>query len=500
MRMLFLTAAAAAFVLLGTASCVELLQSDTVDHVGGSPSSRNRLSVSVATPASDITAPADGSLDIRWSAANTTGSAGRATVLVVDLNTLTEITLADGLTVQGSSRTVTTRWETADFEPGPYRVRVRITAGGQRRESTAAGVVLINASPTFEFLSPTSNTTLPDSDSLEIRYDGIDPEGNGRVTFFVDPDDTDTTDNRVQISSSQTLNDSADDEDKTFDWNGDNNDGTRVATGTYSLIAVVTDGINPEQTFVAGGRVTVPDPAEPTAQLGFALPEEDTTFLTTDAPLSLRLNVNRTSEHLLDIAIDTDDNHGNGNETTILSQRVIAEDTDTTDFDWDGSDSDGNAVPEGIYRLFLVSSTGAGTPTIQQASALVFRRSDPDQPLIGLLQPATVQTVNPGAFLNISWRDDDPAEDATIRLTIDDDNRPDEASETDEDEIEILAGRAAMPDGVQDTFAYRIPSSLPPGTYFIFAYIDATPGSAVADHISVGPVAFRVEDPAAGGN
>lgn len=128
----------------------------------------------------------------------------------------------------------------------------------------------------------------------------------------------------------------------------------------------------------------------------------------------------------------------------------------------------------------------------------MFRRSDENQPLIGLIAPSGVLTVNPGQFLNINWRDDVPDEDAgaTIRIAIDDDNLPAEAVETDEAEIEILADRDAVPDGVQDTFAYRIPASLTPGTYFIFAYIDATSATPDADHVSVGPVAFRVEDPA----
>jgi flagellar hook assembly protein FlgD len=469
---------------------------DPNDNVGGDPRPREKLAVSVSGPGSDISVGSDTVVPIIWSAANDTGVTGQATIVVQALSTLAETTIADGVAVGRSTGRITTNWSTAGFAGGSYRVRVRVRAGDLTRESTAGGVVTVDIAPTFTFLAPLTDVVLPDDDPIKIEYNGVDPENRGRVTFFVDPDDTSTTDNRIQISGERELNDQDDDPTLTFDWGGNDNSNQRVANGTYSIIAVVTDGTNPEQVFVAPGRVTVPAPPPDPKPLGFAAPEDDTTFLETDAPLLFTLDVDNREEALISLAIDTDDTHTNGNEITILSQRLIAEDTPTTDFEWDGTNDLGDPVAPGIYRPFIISSTGSGTPTIKAAEFLVFRRANADQPLIAITSPSSVVSANFGSFVNIAWRDDDPTDSALIRLTIDDDPNPDEAVETDEPEIEILVNRTAGADGVLDTFAWQVPNTIPPGNYYVFAYIDSDPNTAGADHINVGPAQIRVIDPA----
>lgn len=482
--------------LLGSA-CVDVFQGDQRDNVGGTPAARREVAVAVTSPSRDIAVPQDSSVAIVWSASNTTGTPGVGAVLVESLNTLESTTIADGVAVNGSTRRVTTQWNTADFERGPYRVRVRVTAGADTREATAAGIVTLDAAPTFAFVSPLADVTLPEDDPVEISFTAFDLENEGIVTLFVDPDDTTTDENRVQISGELRLNDDAGDDTLTFDFSGSDNQGARLAVGTYSVVAVVGDEGNPDATFIAPGRITVPAPPDDTTTaLGFDEPAEDTSFLRTDDTLLVRLNVNRAAESLVDVGLDTDDVHTNGNERTILSQRFIPADTDTSDFEFDGVDDEGDDVPDGIYRLFLVSSTETGTPTVQPSENLVFRRTTAEQPLIAVLQPSAVQSITPGSFLSIRWRDDDPSAQALIRLTVDDDPNPAEGTETDDPELEILVNRAAEPDGVQDTFSWRVPSTLDFGNYSVFAYIDADASTAAADHVSVSPVVFRVIDPA----
>lgn len=498
---------ALAVLALPSVGCLEilnLLAPGSVNPPGGNTNvPATSLGIVVEAPTSDVNVPSDSQVSIRWSAANRTSRTARVTILVEQLATGTETTIADGLAVDAASGTITTVWSTAGFDAGVYRIRARITLDSTVREDTAPGRVTIDAGVTFAFTRPTSDVTLPESDPVEISWTGFDPEGNGTLQLFVDPDSAETTANRILISE-QTLAETADAEEMSFDGSGLDSNGARVDADTYNIVAVVDDGVNPLATFVADGQVTVPEEMENnTAELAFTMPEEDTTFLTTDDPLAIALNINQGSDALVDIAIDTDDNHANGNETTILSQRFIEAETDTTEFDWDGTDSDGTDVDDGIYRLFFVSSTGAGTPIIEESESLVFRRSSEDQALIAIQTPGSVLTLNPGQFLTITWRDDlvddDPDDDvdpeATIRIVLDDDNMPNEGVETDEDEIEILADRDAFPDDVQDTFQYRIPNSLTPGTYFIFAYIDGPDDPNDPDHISVGPAAVIIEDP-----
>ncbi|MGE3181471.1 MAG: hypothetical protein AB7N71_07570 [Phycisphaerae bacterium] len=505
MRNAVLALALLSLTLAGT-GCLEILNFLTPGAQNpptNDPVPATSLGIVVEAPTSDASVPADSQVSIRWSAANRTGRTARVTILVEELATGTESTIADGLAVNAASGTITSVWSTDGFPAGIYRVRARITLETTVREDTAPGRITIDDAPTFAFTRPANDITLPESDPVEISWTGFDPEGDGTVRLFVDPDSEDTTANRILISE-EMLGDSADDEEQSFDWSGLDSAGTRVPTDTYNVVAVVDDGVNPEQVFVAPGQISVPDASDGnSAELAFTMPEEDTTFLTSDDPLEIALNINQASDALVDIAIDTDDNHANGNETTILSQRFIEADTDTTEFEWDGTDSDGAAVADNIYRLFFVSSTGSGAPIVMESEFLVFRRSSEAQALIALTAPGSVLTLNPGQFLTINWRDDlfdaDPDDEndpeATIRIVLDDDNMPNEGVETDNAEMQILADREAFPDGVQDTFQYRIPNSLTPGTYYLFAYIDSTDDPNTPDHISIGPAAVVIEDP-----
>ncbi len=488
--------------LLPFAACVDFFGFPNQNDGNGGfpdPPTANTLGVTIDSPRNAASVASGTIVNIRWSALNRTGDPGSVDIFVRANDDGAETFLAQGLSVNGSTGTVTTDWDTAGFGAGVYSIRARVTANGNSRDAVATGQVTIDAAPTFAFTRPTTNTTLPETDPVELAWSGIDPEGDAQIDLFVDPDDLTTTDNRVQILNDRALNDSEDDEEQTFDWSGRNTSNARVDAGEYRVIAIVDDGVNEPIEVVSTFVITVPDQPDPD-ELGFTIPEDDDTFLTTDATFGITLGVNRTADALLDVGIDTDDNHANGNEITVLSQRLIPSGTETTSFDWDGNDADGNPVSNVIYRLFFVSSIGTGTPTVDDSEALVFRRDTLTQPLIALQTPATVQTLTPGQFLTITWRDDDPDDNAVIRIVIDDDPNPLEGAETDDPELEILNNRDAGADGVQDTFQFRIPNSLAEGVYYIFAYIDADLATAAPDHTSTAPASFRVDDPATPSN
>ena len=119
-----------------------------------------------------------------------------------------------------------------------------------------------------------------------------------------------------------------------IDWTGDSLLNKSVEPGTYLLFAFISDAVNPERA-IDHVHITIPEPAEEEEEeeeeedpvsLGITLPDEDTTFIPSgpDAALEIQYTVNEFDDVLIDIKIDTDNNHGNGNEETILSQQLVS--------------------------------------------------------------------------------------------------------------------------------------------------------------------------------
>lgn len=274
-----------------------------------------------------------------------------------------------------------------------------------------------------------------------------------------------------------------------FEWDGDDEGGDPVSAGTYNLFARITDNVN-ELLVVEGlGQITVTEDGSGNTSGDPVVeePAEDIEFLSSGDPISIEYKVNQEEDVLVDVKIDADDNHTNGNETIILAQELVEGGEDPEPFEWDGEDSGGVAVEAGIYRVFIAVSTGAGTPEIAEAEGLVMRRDVEDQPLLALLTPATVTNVDPGQYVVITWRDDDPEGNAEIRLVVDDDNDP---ATGNDDQLEIMSDRDAEPDGVQDSFTWQVPNSLDPGTYYVIGYING------GGNASVAPGMIIVNDPA----
>jgi len=475
------------------ASCLPLIDLDA-ESKGVDPA--RRLAVSTLQPSEDRVVASGAVIEVRWTAANLMGVQAVATVVARLRGELAETIIAGGILVDDTGVTQTIGWDTTDLPGGEYNVLVRITAGEGAASDTATGIVTINTPATFEFVDPAVDVTLepqpdpndPDAEPtamLTFSWRTADEEALATGTLELDADDDHDSGNEITLSD---ITISTSDDLDTFVWNGTDSAGAAVDPGAYTLLARIDDTVNPALVVEATGRVTVPEPEEEPNEpepivLGFTAPEEDTTFLATDDPIELAFELDESEDVLVDLKIDPDDDHQNGNELTILSQRLVEEGTTADSFDWDGADSAGAPAPDGIYRPFLVLVRGEGEPVVVQADALIFRRSDEDQPLIALLAPAADMEVEAGDFVTIRWRDDVPSDDATIRLTLDDDDTPDEAVETDEPEREILADRDAAGDGVQDSFVFQVPADLAFGRYTVFAYIDRD-GAAPFDGIA----------------
>ena len=487
------------------------------------------LVVSVITPAEDRQVAAGDSVTIEWTVANLTDSSAVATVLVRARADFADTILVGGLRIPESGGlqsvdwdttdfpgvsqdegVVSVDWDTADFPGGEYSIHVQVEAGELSEETTAEGHITLNTPPTFEFTEPTEDTELLEQDpndpndpnapllpaEVTIGWSAYDPDSDGTAEIGIDPDTDHDSGNEITIYEAGIPRTSGVD---SIDWDGTSTSGERVEGDTYYLFAAISDEVSAER-FVEGlARIIVPEVLE----LAVTQPDEDTDFLTTDDPLTIEFTLDEDDDVFIDLRIDPDEDHRNGNETTILARYLVEWGTHEDSFDWDGDDSEGNPVGHGIYRIFMAVNRGAASPQIVEAEGLVFRRSAEEQPLIGVLQPDTDQTLvgGVGGEVLIRWRDNDPSESAKIRLTIDDDATPDEAVEPAEGPLEEeelpSAGWGdldAAGDGLEDTFTFYVGDDRAPGRYWIFAYIDRDE-VAPWDNIAIAAGQVVVEDP-----
>jgi flagellar hook assembly protein FlgD len=471
---------------------------------GNGPDEPTVVAATISTPTRDVTLPAGTVLDIQWSAAVSDGAPATARLYVESRVDLSIITLAANVDVAGGFISRTTAWDTSGLASGLYVIYAEVVAGTDSASTTAPGRVTIDEAPTFNFTEPTEDVTLDeDNPTVTIGWIGQDSEDAGTATLGIDADADHENGNEVFIHEAVLT---AVEEDGSFDWDGTDLAGESIAPGTYNLFALVEDEAGNAATVDALATFTIVEPPDDgddddaggDVTLGITTPEEDTTLLRGET-FDIEFGINEFDDVLVDLRIDTDDLHTNGNEQTILSQRLISGGTETDRFTWDGTLSDGSDADPGIYRVFIVMNAGGTTPQTAEADGLIFLREEENQPLIALLEPATPRTVTPGETSRIAWRDDDPGEEATIALAIDDDPNPSDGDGGADDmaELEILTGREAVGDGdVLDSFFYAIPGSLEPGTYYVFAYIDAAPGSGEPRQVSVAPATFIIEDPA----
>jgi len=472
MRILLLAAMAAVCVGSMGGGCVPSIQ---LNENANSVTPGKTLAAVILLPDASRTVSQGSLVRIRWTAANKTGEDALADIVVRSRNDDTETILLGGVRITVTGTTQDLLWDTTDFQ-GPFDIGVRITAGDEKNDFKATTVTTVDAAPTFAFTAPTVASTIEvggaTAPSLSISYTGGDPDGNGKTTIRIDPDSDHTSGNEITIFAARDLPKIAG--STTINWNGQNSSNTNVAAGTYFLFAEVKDGVNADQTIEGLAQIAVTTAAAaPT--LAVTAPATDTEFIT-GTTASSRIEYSfpngRTANLLVDLKLDPDDNNQNGNEITVLSQRLILPATSTDFFDWTGIDVNGANVPPGIYRVLLSQSTGTGNPTVVAAAGKFLVRSASGLPIVSALEPATDQTLTAGSFLTIRWRDDDPSGSATIRVILDDDNMPSESVETGAAEIEILANRSASQDDILDAFQFQIPNTLAAGTYFITVFID----------------------------
>lgn len=474
------------------------------------------LAITLLEPTAAVTVPQKTELSIKWTASNVTGDPAAASIILESRTDLSQTALVadQALTKTGESGEV--MWNTQGYS-GPYSIIARVQTATKSAEDKSAGLITVDPEPHFEFTAPAADVEytqgLDPAETLTITWVSSDNAATARIGLDPDADHVsvggeDEERNEVYLTQITLPTTS---EAGSLEWAGTDESDAAVPSKdeAYYLFAVVSDGVNPDFVVNAPARIKVSDkpddPNQPEEEpddpnsvgLRFVEPAEDKEFLATAADFSIDYRTNQSEEITVDLKVDADDDHRNGNEKAIRPNILVGANQNPGVFLWKGTYFEGATalnLPDGIYRLFMVVTTeGGSAPQTSEAGGLVFRRSVEKKPLIALLAPATVQKVNPGGFVTIKWRDDDPAETSKVRIVLDDDDDPvaDNA-----DQIEILAGREAKGDGVQDTYSYQVPGTLTADTYYVIAYIDKE-GDGTPEHSSVATGPVVVQDPAA---
>ncbi|MEE8170350.1 MAG: hypothetical protein V3T70_07365, partial [Phycisphaerae bacterium] len=110
-----------------------------------------------------------------------------------------------------------------------------------------------NTPPIVEFTWPFAPISVQEGAPLNIQWRVIDPEDAARVSIFARDD---FGSDRVLVSGEPGV---PPESEHSFVWNT-----TGSADGIYDIVALVTDGANPPETFFASGRITLrPRPDDP---------------------------------------------------------------------------------------------------------------------------------------------------------------------------------------------------------------------------------------------
>lgn len=365
--------------------CPPGIGGDDNDSDGGDAGFPGLLAVTPGSPTVTRSVPAGTILEITWSTFNDIGAAATVNVVVEGRPSLDRTVLVSGINVPAGSQSNSFDWDTTGFAAEEYLIRLQLVQNAAvTEEVTTTGRITLDGVPTLEFTEPTIASQLEPDEFLTISYTAFDAEATATGTVELDPDMDPTSGNEIVIATVEFETGSTPPDEPavvSIDFGGTDDAGTAIDPGLYNLLARLSDELNGEQ--FAEGLATIEIlEAEEVEEIetGFLMPDEDVEFETDGSigaqpPLMFELGFDETEDVLLDIRIDTDDTHNNGNEITILSQEVIDPDDEVFMFDWDGTDSTGADLGNGIYRPFILASGATGVPTPQPGPGLIFLRT-----------------------------------------------------------------------------------------------------------------------------
>jgi len=336
---------------------------------------------------------------------------------------------------------------------------IRVTAPGRIR--------LANQAPTVVVSQPAEDQQVDTNGTVLVAWTADDPDDDATIVVWYDADEDATFDRNNPPANIIRDGISEDNGPSSVDW-----DTTGVAEGTYSIFVTIDDGVNEPVTDAAPGRITVPN-AVP--QLTFTEPADDVSVTFGSTTTIAWTATDPEDDARIDLYVDLDADHDNGNETLILEDRQENDGED--DFAWDPT-----GLTPGRYFVFARIDDGVADPTrpvTVEATGTIAVQADADDPTIVLTEPAGDLTAVETEPVEIRWDDQNTSAEARIALRYDDDPRPDQGgAEINEPERTIQTDLPADPDGDQDRHLWDwhpediTQQAVPAGEYYLFAYID----------------------------
>jgi hypothetical protein len=105
-----------------------------------------------------------------------------------------------------------------------------------------------NAAPTIELLQPSENITVTQGESITVEWVDEDPDDNAIITLALDTDDI-PDNNEGHVLLIQDIEEDLDEEGDQYLL-----DTTEIASGSYYVWGMISDGVNPEVYTLAQSR------------------------------------------------------------------------------------------------------------------------------------------------------------------------------------------------------------------------------------------------------
>ena len=399
-------------------------------------------------------------------------------------------------------------WDTTGMRPAVYRVKATISDDTSTVEVVADGKIILRSCtncPLITITSPSADVDGNTMNRIRIRWQDDTPADGAKVALYYDDDSTpmetgepDADEQRITPAGGEDGYPDGTEPDS-FEWVLRPEDLTEAAVpaGTYWIFGYIGQSGVPEPPStnidgysVAAGKVDV-DNTQP--QLEFTTPgDTDETLIIGDDgedDLLIRWNSRDADDPItIELFIDLDSNHDNGNERPINDVTInAAAGPQTGSFAWtnDGvtiEDASGAPVSPGEYTLFAVIDDGVAAPVTAEAEGkIIVQSGSGSQPQITMVDPLADVPATVGTPIDISWQADNTTAGTKIQLRYDDDPMPDQVTETGEDEVDIDGLRDAASSSGEYSWNWHpdpgvspaniLLPAVPEGEYYVFGYI-----------------------------
>ena len=271
--------------------------------------------------------------------------------------------------------------------------------GGQSNTGKPA-----NAVPTLTFTKPNANMTAFVGQIIPITWFASDTDDSILVKVYYDQDGLKASGDEVLLTQVSKV--AKDYSASTFSWNT-----ASLSPGTYHVLAIVDDGVNPAVTVYDSSVITIQQsvPAvaviEPFGGMSVEPAQNLVIKWTQDAPLS---------SSTLTLFYDTDQDYANGVAGTINTTTQPASSTGG-EFTWNVP-----AVRAGRYYLGATLDDGTHPLAVAYAQGYL----DIAGPRVEVLNPAANVQLHGGGTLSIRYTVTAPRATGTLRLFYDSDGVP----------------------------------------------------------------------------